>query len=371
MSINHSRSKIIHIDMDYFYAQVEMLEDPNLHNKPVIISGPPDSRSVVCTASYKAREFGVHAGMSAYVAAKKCPQAIFIAPHFEKYQHYSKEMHKIFRKYTDIIEPLSLDEAYLDVTVNKKGITSATVVAQNIQMEIYQTLKLTCSAGVSYNKFIAKIASDYQKPSGITVIPPDHAIAFLETLEIKKFPGVGKKGVKKFYDYGIYTGGDFKKLSLEKAQKYFSKLGTTLYYRVRGIDDRHIIVNREVKSIGFERTLKTNVSKKSEIIEIFKKIVRHNEDRLRNKKKWAKTITIKVKFDDFSQITRSKTNDYPIREYSDIMPIVLELLETVELKDKKIRLLGTSGSALFDKPRVRNNFEKKIYIQILLDLKFR
>ncbi|MGL5021590.1 MAG: DNA polymerase IV [Mycoplasmatales bacterium] len=370
MSYLGRQSKIVHIDMDYFYAQVEMRDNPKLAGKPVIISGPPNSRSVVCTSSYEARQFGVSAGISSYEASKKCPEGIFVPPHFEKYNYVSKEIHKIFRKYTDIIEPLSLDEAFLDVTINKKGIQSATRIAQMIQKEIFLTLKLTCSAGVSYNKFLSKIASDYRKPSGITVVPPEHALEFLETLEIKKFPGVGKRGIIKFYDYGIYTGRDFKKLSLEKAEKYFGKIGNTLYYRVRGIDNTHVIVNRIAKSIGYERTLRTDVNTYDETFQIFKRVIVHNETRLRAKKKWARTITIKIKYSDFTQITRSKTVDIPIREYDDVIKIVEVLLKEIKFDGRMIRLIGSSGSNLEDGVSKKRNTRQKIFVQIMLNLKY-
>ncbi|MBL0701723.1 MAG: DNA polymerase IV, partial [Spiroplasma sp.] len=361
------QSKIIHIDMDYFYAQVEVRDNPKLLGKPIVISGSPNSRSVVCTCSYEAREFGIHAGISAYEASKLCPVAIFVAPNFEKYNIASAQMHIIFNNYTDIVEPLSLDEAYLDVTVNKKGIRSATQVANMIRAEIYQKTKLTCSAGVSYNKFIAKVASDVNKPNGTKVVAPKDAEQFLDNLEIKKFYGVGKKSINRFYDLGIYNGKDLKKLSYEKCEKYFGKLGISLYYNVRGIDERQVIVEREIKSIGFERTLRDDISEKEVLYSLFNKVVEFNIIRLKKQRKAPKTVSIKIRFSDFSQLTRSKTLPNYLKEYNVIFSVVKELLQNITLEGKKIRLVGTSCSNLIDYEKVKNIIR---FEQILLNLEY-
>jgi len=360
-------NKIIHIDMDCFYAQVEMRDNPKLKGKCVIVSGPPESRSVVCTASYEARKYGVKAGISAFEASKKCPNGIFILPNFKKYISVSQEMHKIFHKYTDIIEPLSLDEAFLDVTINKKGMKSATQVAIMLQNEIFQTLGLTCSVGVSYNKFIAKVASDFKKPSGITVVSPDDAEQFLENLPIKDFHGVGKKSVLKFYDYGIFSGKDFKKLDLEKAEKYFGKQGVDLYFIVRGIDDRQVIVEREAKSIGFERTLDKDIYEEEEIKEKFKIITKANIERLDDAKKTAKTVTVKIKYSDFTQETKSKTLKNHFTDLNRMYLEVEELLEEIPIKNKGIRLIGTSCSNLEDREKVQHLIR---FEQIFLKIKY-
>lgn len=236
--------KIIHIDMDAFYASVEIRENPSLADKPVVISRHPretGGRGVVTTANYIARQYGIHSAMSSAKAFELCPHATFVPPNFELYRDTSKQIHKVFHEYTDLIQPISLDEAFLDVTENKKDIPSATIIAKQIQRKIYAKTKLTCSAGVSYNKFIAKIASDFQKPHGITVVEPDQAHDFLMQLPIKKFFGVGKKTVEKMEEMEIYTGEDLYQQSEYDLAQAFGKMGHSLYRRVRGIDRKSVV----------------------------------------------------------------------------------------------------------------------------------
>ncbi len=337
-------AKILHVDMDCFYAQVEMRDNPNLQNKPVIISGPPNSRSVVTTASYEARKYGVHSAMSAAKAYKLCPNGIFVAPNMKKYAAVSKEIHKIFHRFTDKIEPLSLDEAYLDITDLEKPV-SATLIAYEIKNAIYEELNLTCSVGVSYNKFLAKIGSDYNKPSGVTIIEPHKAIDFIEALPIKAFPGVGKKVVVKMHNYAIYTGKDYKKLSKEKCEKLFGKLGLSLYQYVRGVDNREVVSERISKSVGTEYTMKNNLESKSEIIEELKLIAKENKRRLDKHKLCFKTVTLKLKFADFQQITRSKTLKYYEESEAVMYEEAITLLNQVKLVDS-VRLVGITVSTL-------------------------
>lgn len=354
-------AKIIHIDMDCFYAQVEMRDNPKYQNKPVIISGPPNTRSVVCTASYEARKFGVHSAMSATRAFKLCPSGIFIPPNFQKYREVSKQIHEIFRRYTDIIEPLSLDEAYLDLTDDTKQV-SATLIAYEIQKAIYEELNLTCSIGVSYNKLLAKIGSDFKKPGGITVVEPHKATSFLENLSIDTYPGVGKKAKKRMYEYAIYTGKDFKKLDQVKAQKLFGKLGRSLYQYVRGVDNREVNTNRISKSIGCEYTMQVDLESKAQIKVELKKIAKEAFKRIQKQEKCFKTVTLKIKYDDFSQITRAKT--LPYYEYNEeiLYQVSCELLKNEEIKSL-VRLVGITVSTL--KPKAHIKEQLKIE-QILL-----
>lgn len=346
--------KIIHIDMDYFYAQVEIRDNPKLKGKVVIISGPPESRSVVTTCSYEARKLGIHAGMPSYKAFKLCNEAIFIPPNFEKYRLAHEQMMAIFHKYSDIIEPLSLDEAYIDVTFNKKGVRSATHVAQMIQNEILLELQLTCSIGVSYNKLIAKLASDYKKPYGITVVVPEKADLFLNNLKIKDFPGVGKKSIHKFVSLGILTGEDFKALSKDKAEKLFGKLGIGLYDYVRGIDNREIVMYRDPKSVGYERTFDHDLVDHASIKAQLDKIIVQSHRRLAKYDYAFKTISLKVKYNDFTVESKSKTIVDETYRLLDIIPLAYELLKRLNHQKRDIRLIGITYSNLCDVSEVKD-----------------
>ncbi len=357
--------KILHVDMDYFFAQVEIRDNPKLKDKPVVISGPPDSRSVVSTCNYKAREFGIHAGMPAFKVPGLCPDAVFIYPDMKKYQIISKEVHEIFAQYSDLVESGGIDEAYIDVTHNKKGVSTATQVAKYIQNEIYAKLNLTCSVGVGTNKLIAKIASDINKPAGITIIKPSAVESFFDNLPINKIPGVGKKGIKNYHKFGIYYGRDFKKLSLEKAEKYFGKSGVNLYYNVRGEASDNLIPIRIAKSIGCERTLRENISGSTSVVEEINKLINQLKRRLDKSDKSFKTLTVKIKFSDFHQITRSKTSVFPIITKEDIYGLTKEILLATPIDNKPIRLLGLSASGLVDQKEAKDVFR---FTQIYLDL---
>ncbi len=337
-------AKILHVDMDCFYAQVEMRDNPKLQEKPVIISGPPNTRSVVCTASYEARKYGVHSAMGAAKAYKLCPNGIFVMPNMDKYRQVSKEIHKIFQRYTNVIEPLSLDEAYLDLTDENNPI-SATLIAEEIKQVIYDELELTCSIGVSYNKFLAKIGSDYNKPNGITIIKPQEAIKFLEELPIERFPGVGRKAKIKMHQYAIYSGKDFKKLNREKSEKLFGKLGKNLHQYVRGVDNREVISNQINKSVGTEYTMAVDLETKAEIIKELDKIAIENKRRLDKHKLCFKTVTLKLKYADFQQITRSKTLKYYEDTSTVMYDVACQLLKEVNLVNA-VRLVGITVSTL-------------------------
>jgi len=338
--------KILHIDMDAFYASVEQRDCPDLRGKPVIVGGRPESRGVVAACSYEARQFGVHSAMPSSRAVKLCKDAVFVRPRFEAYRKASQDIHKIFNQYTTMIEPLSLDEAYLDVTDTAKKVGSATEVAMQIKRHIKRDVNLTASAGVSYNKFLAKIASDMDKPDGVYIIRPEVAEAFIEQLEVRKFFGVGKVTEKKMQALGIYHGIDLKRLSRIQLQTQFGRTGDYYYNMVRGIDERPVRAHRERKSIGSETTFDGNLLDKAAIWHTLLGISESLERSLENRQLSARTVTLKVKYADFQLITRSKTNDIPVLSKNEISGILPELLKKTEVGNQSIRLIGVTLSNL-------------------------
>ncbi len=350
--------KIIHIDMDAFYASVEQLDNPLLRGKPLAVGGS-ENRGVVAAASYEARKFGVRSAMSGVMAKKNCPDLIFVKPRFDRYKEISQIIRQIFYEYTDLVEPLSLDEAYLDVTHNKKGNPSATLIAQEIREKVYLKTNLTCSAGVSYNKFLAKIGSDINKPNGIKTITPDEAIAFLEQLDIKKFYGIGKVTAEKMYQMGIFTGRDLKKRDLETLTHDFGKQGAYYYDIVRGIHLSEVKPNRESKSVGAERTFDFNISSEVFLYEKIDKIAKEVSKRLAKSNLSGKTITLKIKYADFKLQTRSTTLPYFVREAAIIKDSAKNLLHKEKLSNS-VRLIGIQVSNL-------NNHQTK---QVAVQLKF-
>ena len=341
--INDLSRKIIHIDMDAFFAAVEVRDNPKLKGKPVIIGSDPrqtGGRGVVSTCSYEARAFGVHSAMSSKEAYERCPQAVFISGNYEKYKTVGLEIRAIFKRYTDLIEPMSIDEAYLDVTENKLGIKSAVKIARLIQQDIWQELHLTASAGVSYNKFLAKMASDYQKPHGLTVILPDQAQEFLKKMDVAKFHGVGKKTVERLHEMGIYTGADLLKVSEVTLIDRFGRLGYDLYRKARGIHNSPVKSNRIRKSIGKEKTygkiLKDEEDIKKELTLLSEKVA-HN---LSKQDKAGKIIILKIRYTDFSTLTRRKSLPQATQNASQIAQTALQLYEELAEKEKGIRLLG-------------------------------
>lgn len=342
--------KIIHIDMDSFYASVEILDNPDLRGKAIAVGGS-EARGVISTASYEARKFGVKSAMSGALAKKLCPHLIFVKPRFERYKEISKIIRSIFLEYTDLVEPLSLDEAYLDVTQNKKDIKSATKIALEIRNKIFEKTGLTASAGISVNKFVAKVASDINKPNGQLTVNPKEVEFFLEELDIKKFYGIGKMTAEKMYKLGIFTGKDLKNKSLEFLEQHFGKSGTHYYYIVRGIHNSEVKPDRTVKSVGAERTFEENLSSEIYLIERLESITQELEKRLKKNKLAGKTITLKIKYSNFEQTTRSKTLLYFIATKELILETAKELLYQDKLKDS-VRLIGVTLSSL-------NNEEKK------------
>ena len=356
----NSNRKIIHIDMDAFYASVEQMDNPELRGKPIAVGGA-ENRGVVAAASYEARKFGVRSAISGVLAKKNCPELIFVKPRFERYKEISNKIHAIFHEYTDLVEPLSLDEAYLDVTNNKKGNPSATLLAQEIRLRILNEVGLTASAGISINKFLAKIASDYNKPNGQKTVNPDEVLSFLEVLPIRKFYGVGKVTTEKMYQLGIFTGLELKNKSLEFLEKNFGKSGAFYYHVVRGIHNSEVKPNRITKSVAAEHTFDTNLSSEIFMLEQLEKIAGSLERRLKKHNIAGKTVTLKIKYSDFTQQTRSKTVPYFIADKGLIFENVKELLYQERMKDS-VRLLGISLSNL--------NTEQKKTVVVQLQFAF-
>jgi DNA polymerase-4 len=332
--------KIIHVDMDAFYASVAELDNPELRGKAIAVGGS-EERGVVSAASYEARKFGVKSAMSSFLAKQKCPHLIFVKSDFERYKELSLKIRAIFYEYTDLVEPLSLDEAYLDVTENKKGNPSANDIAREIRARIYEETGLRASAGISINKFIAKVASDINKPNGQKTIHPEEVLQFLEALPVNKFYGVGKVTASKMYNLGIFKGKDIKKKPLEELVKSFGKSGTHYYNIVRGIHNSAVKPNRIRKSIAAERTFSENLSSEIFMIERLDKIADELEKRMKKPDTKGKTITLKIKYSDFTQQTRRKTKTNFMQTKKEVFPVVKELLYQDKLVNS-VRLLGVS-----------------------------
>ncbi len=342
---NHNLRKIIHVDMDAFFASVEQRDNPDYRGKPIAVGGL-GQRGVVAAASYEARKYGVYSAMSSKIARKKCPFLIFVHPRFEAYKQVSDHIRQIFLEYTDLVEPLSLDEAYLDVTSHKKGKPSATLIAKEIKDRIYQETSLTASAGISINKFLAKTASDYRKPNGIFLIKPEDAEAFVENLPIEKFYGVGKVTAKKMNQLGIFNGFDLKKFSEYDLIRHFGKTGSYYYHIARAIDNRKVEPFRAQKSVGAENTFESDLYEKEDLLFELKAIANDLIERIIKAQAFGRTLTIKVKFNDFKQITRSKTFSEEIETMEQLWDGTCEIFNSVDLKDQKVRLLGLSVSGL-------------------------
>lgn len=334
--------------MDAFYASVEQRDNPDLKGKPVVVGGQPGSRGVVATCSYEARKFGIHSAMSATKAFQLCPQAVFVTPNFKAYKEASNQIREIFLEYTDLIEPLSLDEAYLDVTVNRKNLCSATLIAKEILQQINQLTRLTASGGVSYNKFLAKVASAFKKPSGLTVIPPEKALQFIEKLPVGKFYGVGRVTEKAMFSAGIRTGADLKNREKWELVKLFGKMGEFYYNICRGIDERPVYFDENFKSVGREITLEEDILDLEEISQILQEIADDVSASLQKQNISGRTVTLKIKYADFVQNTRSRTIPYPVQDSGQILENILFLLKRTEAGNRKIRLLGISISTLID-----------------------
>ncbi len=335
--------KIIHVDMDAFYASVEQRDDPDLRGKPVAVGGSRE-RGVVAAASYEARKFGVRSAMPSVTAKRQCPDLIFVKPRFEVYKAVSQQIREIFAEHSPIIEPLSLDEAYLDVTENLQNIPLARDVALAIRAKIKEVTGLNASAGISYNKFLAKLASDHRKPNGQYVITPEMGPAFVEALPVGKFHGIGPATSARMNSLGLYTGLDMRNQSFEFMQANFGKAGTYYYWISRGVDDREVRANRIRKSVGAENTFSSDLTEfevmAAELQPLIDKVWRHCED----KGARGRTVTLKVKFADFEQITRSRTLVGTIGSRQELASVSTELLKTIFPTEKAVRLLGVSIS---------------------------
>ena len=356
--------KIIHVDMDQFFAAVEQRDQPELRGKPIAV-GHDAERGVVSTASYEARRFGVHSAQSIQVAKRLCPQLIIVEQHFQRYKEVSAQLHEIFHDYTDLIEPISLDEAFLDVTENKRSIELGVDIAREIKQRIRKTTGLTASAGVSYCKFLAKIASDWRKPDGLTVIHPDRALDFIAQLRVEKIWGVGPKTAEKMHHMGIFTGLDLRNMSLSRLTQEFGKVGQIFYDFSRGIDNRPVISEWERKSVSCEQTFESDISENAAVTIHLYHMVLELVRRIEKNDFEGRTLTLKVKFArkreqteasfqsaereqtrqnakflDFQQITRSITVDHVLRTKDQILPLAKQLMQQVEFHSHPIRLLG-------------------------------
>ena len=338
--------KVIHIDMDAFFASVEQRDNPALRGKSVVVGGKPDSRGVVAAASYEARQYGIHSAMPCSQAYRKCPGTVFVKPRFEAYKSISKQIRSIFLQYTDIIEPLSLDEAYLDVTQNKVEQVSATIIAEEIRSKIYQQTGLTASAGVSYNKFLAKVASDINKPNGIKVILPAESEEFVVRLAIGKFYGIGKVTERKMQELGIFTGSDLRSHSLEFLLRHFGSAAAYFFNVSRGIDERPVQGNRGPrKSLSNETTFSHDVDDIEELQLYLLQLALQLAEDLKHHKLSGKTVTLKVKYDNFEQITRSQTLAQDISDQKQIYAVCQRLLGHTDAGLRKVRLLGIGLSS--------------------------
>lgn len=358
--------KIIHIDMDAFFASVEQHDYPELRHQPIAVGGGT-SRGVVAAASYEARKFGVRSAMSGPLAKRLCPDLIFVKPRFDRYKEISNQIRTIFLEYTQWVEPLSLDEAYLDVTQNHYNLSSATLIAKEIRKKILNKTGLTASAGISINKFLAKIASDWNKPNGQKTIPPEEVLPFLAVLDVKKFHGVGKKTKAKLYQLGIYTGKDLSEQTEDQLQSHFGKMGRYLYCVARGEHHSEVKPHHTPKSVGVERTFEQNLSSEIFLEEKLKTLATLLEKRLHREKASGKTITLKIKYSDFVVQTRQKTLSFSIAT----APLLLEQAKALLYQEKlanSVRLVGISLSQLRFKssqkkesnPKEKENNERQI-----------
>ena len=365
--------KIIHVDMDQFFAAVEQRDRPELKGKPIAV-GHDAERGVVSTASYEARRFGVHSAQSIQLAKRLCPHLVIVEPHFQRYKEVSAQLHDIFHDYTDVIEPISLDEAFLDVTENKRGMSMGVDIAREIKQRIHQRTGLTASAGVSYCKFLAKIASDWRKPDGLTVIHPDRALDFIAQLKVEKIWGVGRMTAEKMHRLGVFTGLDLRKMSLAHLTQEFGKMGQVFYDFSRGIDNRPVVSEWERKSVSCEQTFETDISGNAAItihlyhtvLELVRRIEKNDFE--------GRTLTLKVKFSSkrellspdeseqsrqkgashdllserahrqAQQVTRSITADHALRTKDEILPLAKQLMQSAGVSLRPIRLIGLGVS---------------------------
>lgn len=332
--------------MDAFYAAVEQRDRPELRGRPVVVGGSPKSRGVVCTASYEARRFGVRSAMPCAKAYRMCPEAVFVPPDFRRYRAVSEQIHEIFRRYTDLVEPLSLDEAYLDVTSNHPGIPTATEVAKHIRADIRAETGLTASAGVAPNKFLAKVASDLRKPDGLAVIPPSKVAEFVRTLPVRKVPGVGRVTEAACLRRGIRTCGDFLAYDPERLATWFGTSGPWFHRLAQGIDPRPVVVDQVRRSCSIEDTFPRDLLRVAEALAALEELATGLERRLAVEDIRGRTVTLKVKYGDFQATTRRRTLDEHVRDRDTLVAVARELLATTDVGRRPVRLLGIGVSHL-------------------------
>lgn len=350
--------KILHIDMDAFYASIEHKRYPQYKNTPIIVGGKPENRSVVCAADYMARSFGVRSGMASSKAVRLCPKAILLPPDMATYKKFSQKIQKIFLRYSELVEPLSLDEAFIDVTEDKMNLKSGTLTAKKIKEDILRETGLTASAGVASSKFLAKIASDINKPNGLTVITPDKEETFINSLPVEKFFGVGKATAAKMHSLGIMTGADLAKIELPDMIRLFGKSGKMYFDIVNGKDLREVRPNRIRKSVGSELTFPHDINCKKEIDNILKKISAETSRRTKAAGAKGKTVTLKVRYDDFTTVTRSTSSNTYIDEPQEIYKKTIILLKKTDAGERKLRLIGITLSNL----NISQNIPKNIQL---------
>lgn len=358
--------KIIHIDMDAFFAAVEQRDDLRYQGKPIAVGGSPVQRGVVCAASYEARSFGIHSAMPSQIAIQKCPHLIFVPPRFEVYRAVSAQIHAIFERYTDTFEPVALDEAYLDVTEPKVDLPYASIIARHIKADIFNETGLTASAGISKNKFLAKMATGLNKPNGLTVILPEQAESFVESLAIEKFHGIGQATAAKMHNLGIRTGADLKARSLAELVEHFGKSGRFYYNIARGEDDRPVQANRVRKSVGAETSFAQDLRDPGVMLQELETIAQTLQKRLERHQTSGRTLTLKVKFADYQQITRSRTQNRALQELAEIVAIAQNLFDELDLSDRHIRLLGLSVSNLESCGKQSDHAEGERIVQLPL-----
>lgn len=346
--------KIVHVDLDAFYASVEQRDTPALRGRPVVVGGDPYGRGVVATASYEARTFGIHSAQSCRMALRLCPEAVFLRPRFDVYRGISREIQAIYKRCTPMVEPLALDEAFLDVTAVAHS-SSATQIARDLKEAILRRTGLTASAGVSYNKFLAKVASGHNKPNGLTVVTPQTASSFIDALPIGKIFGVGEVTEARLRELGIATGKDLKKLSLEHLQGLFGKRGILLYSFGQGIDQRPIEIDRKRKSVGKETTFEHDLSDRAEMLRILEGLAEQVALRLAELEMAGKTVTLKLRWNDFRDVSRSMSFSQPIQSAQEMIGYLCPLLDQLIQVRKPVRLLGVTLSHLVTEAEMRKH----------------
>ncbi len=359
--------KIIHVDMDMFYAAVEMRDRPELRGKPLVVGGRPDSRSVATTANYEARKFGIHSGMSCAQARRLCPSCLFIPPDFKKYQQVSEQIHAIFHEYTDLVESVSLDEAYLDVTRNTRNEPSATRLAREIKARIFAATGLTASAGVAASMFVAKIASDARKPDGLCVVRPEQVMAFIRPLPVIKIPGIGRVTNARMQQLGIRTVADLEQKPLAFLENEFGKFGRYLFDIARGIDESPVTPWRERQSYGAEETFPRDILEKEALLEFLRECARRVFAELKEEGKLARTVTLKIKYSDFQTVTRRQTFERFLARPEEVFRAAGELLERTEAGSRPIRLAGISLSNFEPPGRKKDEVQAPLFKEVKSD----